>query len=92
MPIPGGTRATRCVSVLDERTRPEHSAWHDTILRWDDPWWETHYPPNGWRCRCLVQQLSDEDLAAFDFTPSQGPPPGGTETRPWTNKRTGKTY
>jgi len=81
----------RYVSVLDARTRPDHAAWHGTILRWDDPWWETHYPPNGWRCRCLVQQLDDGDLEAFGFTPSDGPPAGSETTRPWTNKRTGET-
>ena len=81
----------RYVSVLDGRTRPEHAAWHGTILRWDDPWWATHAPPNGWRCRCLVQQLSDDDLAAFSFAPSDGPPPGSDATRAWTNKRTGET-
>ena len=81
----------RYVAVLDGRTRPEHMAWHGTVLRFDDPFWSTHYPPNGWRCRCLVQQFSDADLEAFGFTPSQGPPPGSGETRPWTNRRTGRT-
>ena len=81
----------RYVAVLDERTRPDHMAWHGTILRWDHPWWQTHYAPNGWRCRCLVQQLSDDDLAAFGFDPSPGPPPGSEATRAWTNKRTGET-
>ena len=82
----------RYVAVLDERTRADHSAWHGTVLRWDDPFWNSHYPPNGWRCRCLVQQLSDDDLAAFGFDPSPGPPPGSQVTRPWTNKRTGKLH
>ena len=39
------------VAVMDERTRPEHAAWHDTVLPADDPWWNTHYPPNGYNCR-----------------------------------------
>ena len=82
----------RYVAVLDERTRPDHAAWDGTVLRWDDPFWNSHYPPNGWRCRCLVQQLSDDDLAAFGFDPSPGPPPGSQVTRPWTNKRTGKLH
>ena len=81
----------RYVSVLDARTRPEHAAWHGTILPWDHPWWQTHYPPNGWRCRCMVQQLDDEDLEDFGFTPSDGPPAGSEQTRPWTNRRTGET-
>lgn len=28
--------------------RPEHLAWDGVILRHDDPWWSTHYPPCGW--------------------------------------------
>ncbi|GEM_PF-1945463 len=40
----------RYVAVMDNRTRPMHRAWHGTILSADDPWWNTHYPPNGWRC------------------------------------------
>lgn len=35
----------RYVAVQDGATRPEHAAWHDTVLPIDDPWWETHYPP-----------------------------------------------
>ena len=81
----------RYFAVRDGRTRPDHLAWHGTVLRWDDPWWETYYPPNGWRCRCLVQQFDDDDLEAFGFTPSDGPPAGSETTRPWTNKRTGET-
>jgi len=79
----------RYVSVRDARTRPQHRAWHGTVLPWDHPWWQSHYPPNGWRCRCTVMQLSDDDLEEFGLTPSQGPPPG--QTTPWTNKRTGET-
>ncbi len=52
----------RYVAVHDSRTRPLHRAWDDTVLRWDDPWWRTHFPPNGWNCRCSVQQLSGADV------------------------------
>ena len=81
----------RYVAVRDARTRPEHYRWHGTVLRHDDPWWVTHYPPNGWHCRCMVQQLSDDDLEEFGAAPSSGPPPGSTQTRPWMNRRTGET-
>ena len=81
----------RYFAVRDGRTRPDHLAWHGTILRFDHPFWQTHYPPNGWRCRCLVQQLDDDDLETYGFTPSDGPPAGSERTRPWTNKRTGET-
>lgn len=52
----------RYVAVMDERTRDQHRAWHDTTLPVDHPFWQQHYPPNGWGCRCTVQQLSDRDL------------------------------
>ena len=31
-----------------EKHRPEHVAWAGTLLPVDDPWWDAHYPPNGW--------------------------------------------
>lgn len=48
----------RYVAVKDDRTRPEHLRWHGTMLPVDHPFWLTHYPPNGWRCRCRVQQVT----------------------------------
>ncbi len=41
----------------DERVREEHQDLEDVILPVDDPFWDTYYPPNGWGCRCDVQQL-----------------------------------
>lgn len=65
----------RYVAIIgDGRTRDQHLVWHDIILRWDDPWFRTHYPPNGWGCRCKVQQLSDSDLERYGFTPSKSAP------------------
>lgn len=48
--------------ILDNRTRPEHRAMHGRVFRYDDPIWQTMYPPNGWNCRCFVKSLSDRDL------------------------------
>ena len=78
-------------AVNDRRTRPQHLAWDGTVLRWDDPFWRTHYPPNGWRCRCRVVQLSDTDLEEFGLKASSGPPAGSGKIRPWLNKVTGQT-
>ncbi|MCB2379813.1 hypothetical protein LGH70_19610 [Hymenobacter sp. BT635] len=41
-------------TVGDSRVRPEHKAWDSITLPKSDPWWLTHYPPNGWLCRCTV--------------------------------------
>ncbi len=80
----------RYIATLDDRTRPLHRDWHGTVLRWDHPFWQTHFPPCGWHCRCTVQTLSDADLERFGFTPSPGPPEGWNRTRPWINRRTGE--
>ncbi|WP_320200504.1 phage portal protein family protein [Agrobacterium sp. rho-13.3] len=42
--------------------RPLHQAWHGLILRYDHPWWNTHFPPNDWLCSCGVRSLSLADL------------------------------
>lgn len=34
--------------------RPLHVSWSGMVLPADDPWWKTHYPPNGWGCKCRV--------------------------------------
>lgn len=34
--------------------RPLHVAWSGLVLKHDDPWWQTHFPPNGWGCRCRI--------------------------------------
>lgn len=78
----------RYVALLDDRTRAEHRTWHGTVLPADDPWWETHYPPNGWNCRCSVQQLSERDLERYGYQVADKAPPAPTRT--WTNPRTGE--
>ncbi len=80
----------RYSAVQDARTRPEHLAWHGTVLPWDHPFWRTHYPPNGWRCRCLVQQLGEDDLERFGLDVSKNPPARWDAARPWRDRRNGK--
>lgn len=55
--------------------RPEHQAWDGLILPKDEPWWNTHFPPNGWGCRCSVQGIWPDDLGGFGKdTPDAAPP------------------
>lgn len=70
--------------------RPHHLAWNGLVLRADDPWWRTHYPPNGWGCKCRVFALSQEDLKKLgkdgpDPTPDDG-------LYEWTDKQTGEIH
>lgn len=54
-------------------SRPEHAAWHDLVLPVDDPFWRTHYPPNGWNCRCTVLSYSADDVTRDGLTVSESP-------------------
>ncbi|MBZ9610798.1 PBECR2 nuclease fold domain-containing protein [Rheinheimera maricola] len=57
-----------------EDPRPEHQAWDGLVLRADDPWWSSHYPPNGWGCQCYVEGLTEDDLRAQGKTgPDKAP-------------------
>lgn len=78
----------RYVTVQDDKVRPQHRAWHGVVRPIDDPWWDTHYPPCGWRCRCTVQAFNERMLNARGFRVTERPPrfPG----KPYVNPRTGE--
>lgn len=86
-------------AVLDGRTRPQHAAWGGRggpriILPVDHPFWRTHYPPNGWRCRCIVISASPEFLKARGLevtSEAELEATGWSRTRPWLNRRNGRT-
>jgi hypothetical protein len=42
--------------------RLQHLAWSGMVLRADDPFWSTCYPPNGWGCHCIVVAVSERGL------------------------------
>lgn len=44
-------------TVGDARVRDAHKALNGTTLPVSHPFWNTHYPPNGWKCRCDVVRL-----------------------------------
>jgi uncharacterized protein with gpF-like domain len=64
-----------------ERFRPQHKAWGDAnlTLPHDHPFWDTHYPPNGWHCNCTVMAVVAPDAGA-----ETGPPEGWDEDDPQT--------
>lgn len=59
-------------------SRHDHAEWHGVILHVDHDWWLTHYPPNGWNCRCYVQSLSDRDLVRYGWQVSGEAPATAT--------------
>jgi len=59
-------------AVMDNRTRPQHAALNGMVFRYDDPFWQTWYPPNGFRCRCRVIPRTDIERDRGDFATSSG--------------------
>ncbi|PYS88984.1 MAG: hypothetical protein DMF64_18950 [Acidobacteria bacterium] len=41
-------------AVLDDRTRPSHAACDGLVLPANHPFWDDHFPPWGFNCRCNV--------------------------------------
>jgi hypothetical protein len=68
--------------------RLQHLAWNGLVLRADDPFWASHYPPNGWRCGCRVRPVSHRELGRMGKSGPDTAPP--IETRPWRNPKTGE--
>lgn len=52
--------------------RPEHKAWGDAglTLRYDDPFWETGFPPNGFGCMCRVTPVQAPAAGAATEAPA----------------------
>lgn len=70
--------------------RKQHLAWNGLTLAADDPFWQTHYPPNGWGCGCRVRPLSERGLERQGKRAVDRAPP--IERRPWRNPKTGEVH
>lgn len=71
----------RYVGILDDRIRPLHRMWHNMVLPITDPWWDTHYPMNGWGCRCDVQSLNEAAVKRLGLTVQKEAPYAPTVRR-----------
>mgnify|MGYP003365106146 CR=1 FL=1 len=52
----------RYLPSTSEHKRPLHKLWYGTLLPVDHPWWQTHFPPNGWFCKCHFEQVSERRM------------------------------
>lgn len=66
-------------AINDSRTRPAHAAMDNIVLPREHSFWRTHYPPNGYRCRCTVISLTVAQATARGITEQPPPEP---QTRP----------
>jgi hypothetical protein len=39
--------------------REDHQSWDGLILPKNDPWWDSHFPPNGWGCKCYTRAVTE---------------------------------
>ena len=44
----------------DERVRDAHTLLNGVVAAIGSDFWKSHYPPNGWRCRCYVVQTAEK--------------------------------
>lgn len=61
------------MTVGDGRVREQHRRWHKVVLPIDSPWWDSHFPPNGWNCRCYPRSLNKRQLEREGLEVSQAP-------------------
>ncbi len=83
----------RYITRRDERVRQHHRSWDNLTLPIGHAFWGTHFPPNGWRCRCRVVAVSQREY-------DRGTAPGGARMikqapdiawQQWENRRSGQT-
>jgi hypothetical protein len=58
----------RYLPSSSERKRPLHMSWYGTLLPVDDEWWQTHFPPNGWFCKCHFEQVSERKMRKMGWS------------------------
>ena len=58
----------------DERVRDEHTSWDNIIRPVGDPFWDTHFAPNGYNCRCQIIQLSSGKISSLSGVPENSAP------------------
>jgi predicted SprT family Zn-dependent metalloprotease len=67
------------------KERMEHKALNGKVLPWDDPFWDTHYPPWDWGCRCMVIKMTKsqgEEKGIADSKALPGPSQNGFTFNP----------
>ncbi|MFY9350069.1 MAG: phage minor head protein [Sphingobium sp.] len=58
----------RYLPSTSEHKRPLHKTWYGILLPVDHPFWQTHFPPNGWGCKCHFEQVSERKMKRMGWT------------------------
>jgi len=73
--INAGASGFRYIAILDGKTRAEHKLLHNIVRPINDKFWDTHYPPNGWNCRCKVMPVFSDSFTPINKIPDISPHP-----------------
>ena len=69
--------------------RPNHLAWHGTTLLASHPFWQSHFAPNGWGCRCRIEAVSKAEGERSAAAGLGDPPDGWDKIDPHTGAPVG---
>ena len=63
-----GTIYGRLITAGDSRVRHTHAEMQGIIRPLGDAYWSTHWPPNGFNCRCHVQIVTTRDMKRYGWS------------------------
>lgn len=64
------------LATEDDRVRDSHLALNGIVLPKNDPFWDLHYPPWEWNCRCRVRTMSADQVSDERHDDIKRPPEG----------------
>ena len=64
------------LATEDDHVRDSHLALNGIVLPKDDPFWQDHFPPWDWGCRCRVRPMNP-DLVDLEKQADESRPPEG---------------
>lgn len=67
----------------DDRVRPEHAELDGLVLPASDPRWDKIFPPNGWKCRCYITPLMEQEVTEINFEEMQSRCDAYFQTTDW---------
>lgn len=79
------------VTARDEHVREEHRVLDGIVLPVDDPFWQSYYPPNGFRCRCSTRSHT-ERTANHAISKYKGKMPESEEAQKMAGKVVAKPF
>lgn len=63
------------ITVGDSNVRDEHAALDGKVFPADDPFWESHYPPWDFGCRCVVAGVTGQQVERMKAEDALEPAP-----------------